>query len=291
MSTFQIITDSTTDLSPALVKEMDVHVIPMLFTIEGKDYHNDPEESELSAHAFYDFLRQGKMSTTAQVNGEMFKDHARPYLEKGQDVLYLAFSSGLSGTCNAACLAAQELQEEYPQRKIIVVDTLAASMGEGLLVYLASKEKAAGKRIEQVAAWVEENRLKLAHWFTVDDLNHLKRGGRVSSAVALVGTMLSIKPVMHVDDNGHLIPVEKVRGRKSSLDALVNHMEATAVNPAAQTVFISHGDCAQDAAYVEQQLRRRLGVKQVYCNAIGPVIGTHSGPGTVALFFLASTRG
>lgn len=290
MSTYQIITDSTTDLSPALIAELDVHVIPMQYTVDGETFQNDPEATQLSFHAFYDRLRAGATAVTSQVSMEQFRRAAQPCLEAGQDVLYIAFSSGLSGTYNTARLTAEDLREEFPERKIIVVDTLAASMGEGLLVWHAVQQKNAGKTIEEVAQWVEENRLKLAMWFTVDDLNHLKRGGRVSGAAALFGTMLSIKPVLHVDDEGHLIPQEKVRGRKQSLEALVAHMEKTATNPAEQVVFISHGDCEDDLQLVVKLVKEKLGVKKVYTNYIGPVIGAHSGPGTVALFFMAEHR-
>lgn len=290
MSDFKIITDSTSDLPSGLVEELELHVIPMLFTVDGKDYLNTPDERQLSSHDFYEMLRAGKTSTTTQINIEVFKEEMRPYLEKGLDVLYLGFSSGLSSTFNSARLAAAELTEDFPDRKIIIVDTLAASMGEGLLVYHAAMKKKQGMSLEETAAFVEENKLHLAHWFTVDDLNHLKRGGRVSGAAALIGTMLNIKPVLHVDDEGHLIPVDKVRGRRNSLAELVSHMEKTALSPGEQTVFISHGDAPEDAQYVEKLVRERFGVKTVYINPIGPVIGTHSGPGTVALFFLASKR-
>ncbi len=290
MSDFKIITDSTSDLPSGLVEELELHVIPMLFTVDGKDYLNTPDERQLYSHDFYEMLRAGKTSTTTQINIEVFKEEMRPYLEKGLDVLYLGFSSGLSSTFNSARLAAAELTEDFPDRKIIIVDTLAASMGEGLLVYHAAMKKKQGMSLEETAAFVEENKLHLAHWFTVDDLNHLKRGGRVSGAAALIGTMLNIKPVLHVDDEGHLIPVDKVRGRRNSLAELVSHMEKTALSPGEQTVFISHGDAPEDAQYVEKLVRERFGVKTVYINPIGPVIGTHSGPGTVALFFLASKR-
>lgn len=290
MNPYKIITDSTTDLSPSMVDALDLHVIPMHFTVDGCDYLNTPDEKQLSSHDFYALLRSGKSSTTAQINGEVFKDELRPYLSQGLDVIYLGFSSGLSGTFNSARLAAEELAEEFPDRKVLSVDTLSASMGEGLLVWHAVQQKRAGLDIDALAAWVEENRLHLAHWFTVDDLNHLKRGGRVSGAAALVGTMLNIKPVLHVDDEGHLIPVSKVRGRRNSLEELVNHMKETAVDPASQTVFISHGDAPQDAEYVAKLVRERLGVTQIFINPIGPVVGTHSGPGTVALFFLATKR-
>ena len=290
MNPYKIITDSTTDLSPSMVDALDLHVIPMHFTVDGCDYLNTPDEKQLSSHDFYELLRSGKSSTTAQINGEVFKDELRPYLSQGLDVIYLGFSSGLSSTFNSARLAAEELAEEFPDRKVLTVDTLSASMGEGLLVWHAVQQKRAGLDIDALAAWVEENRLHLAHWFTVDDLNHLKRGGRVSGAAALVGTMLNIKPVLHVDDEGHLIPVNKVRGRRNSLEELVNHMKETAVDPASQTVFISHGDAPQDAEYVAKLVRERLGVTQIFINPIGPVVGTHSGPGTVALFFLATKR-
>lgn len=290
MSDFKIISDSTTDLSVQLVEEMDVHIIPMLYNVDGKDYSNSPDVSGLDAHEFYDLLRSGKMSTTTQINMETFKEEFRPWLEKGLDILYICFSSGLSSTISSARLAVDDLKEDFPDRRVVVVDSLAASMGEGLLVYHAAMKKREGLSLDELAAWVEENRLHLAHWFTVEDLNHLKRGGRVSGAAALVGTMLNIKPVLHVDDEGHLIPVEKVRGRRSSLDSLVNHMAKTAIDPANQVIFISHGDSPKDAEYVANKVREKFGVETIYINPIGPVIGSHSGPGTVALFFLAEKR-
>ena len=204
--------------------------------------------------------------------------------------LWVPRPSGLSGTCQSALLAREELRRRFPERRLEVFDSLCASMGEGLLVYHAAKLRQEGRDMDQVLAWLKENVLRLCHWFTVDDLNHLKRGGRVSTATALVGTMLGIKPVLHVDNEGHLISVSKVRGRRQSLEALVSRMEETAVNPAEQTVFISHGDCLEDARYVEEQVRQRLGVQEVRVGYIGPVIGAHSGPGTVALFFLGKER-
>lgn len=290
MSDYRILTDSTTDLSPELIREMDVDVIPLYFTVDGQTYQNDPVGKDMSFSAFYDKLRAGAQSSTTQITPERFREIVEPLLQQGTDVLYLAFSSGLSGTYNASRLMFEELAEQYPQRKVVTVDTLAASMGEGLLVYLAAQQKKQGKSLEEVAQWVTDNRLKLSHWFTVDDLNHLKRGGRVSGAAAFFGTMLNIKPVLHVDDEGHLIPMEKVRGRRQSLDALVDHMAKTGIDNAHQTVFISHGDCQADVEYVADQIRSRFGTKDIHINYIGPVIGTHSGPGTVALFFLAENR-
>ena len=290
MGTYRIVTDSTTDLTPELIQELDVQVIPLCYMMGGKTYHNIPGGGEMTDKEFYAKLRAGSMSTTTQVNSEEFLHVFTPLLEAGQDVLYIAFSSGLSGTYQSAVLAREELKQRFPDRRLEVFDSLCASMGEGLLVYHAAKLRQAGKSLDEVLAWLKGNVLNLCHWFTVDDLNHLKRGGRVSTATALVGTMLGIKPVLHVDDEGHLIPVSKVRGRKQSLDALVRRMEDTVLDPGNQMVFISHVDCLEDAQYVERQIREKLGGQQVKLGFIGPVIGAHSGPGTVALFFLGKER-
>lgn len=283
---YKIITDSTTDLTVEMTEALGVHVIPLKFTIDGKTYR----DREMPEKTFYAKLREGKMSSTTQINADEFVRTFEPYLQEGQDVLYIGFSSGLSGTYQSACIARDELADKYPDRTLYVFDSLCASMGEGLIVYLAAKMKENGANIDEVLAWLKANEKHLCHWFTVDDLNHLKRGGRVSAATALVGTMLGIKPVLHVDDEGHLIPVSKVRGRRQSLDALVKKMEETAIEPQNQTVFISHGDCKEDAEYVAQQVKSKLGVKHIEINFIGPVIGAHSGPGTVALFFLGTER-
>ncbi len=289
MAGYQIVTDSTTDITQEMVGALGVRVIPLCYTLEGKT-HPDVPQGGMPITEFYNKLRTGSMSTTAQVNSEEFVEAFTPILEKGQDVLYIAFSSGLSGTCQSALIAKRTLEEQFPQRRVEVFDSLSASMGEGLLVYLAVQQQKAGADLDAVLAWLRENVLHLCHWFTVDDLNHLKRGGRVSAATALVGTMLGIKPVLHVDDEGHLIPVSKVRGRKQSLDELVRKMAETAIDPAGQTVFISHGDCLEDAQYVEKRIREKLGTQDLHINFIGPVIGAHSGPGTVALFFLGQHR-
>ena len=271
MREYKILTDSTTDLSPQLVAQTGVTVLPMTYTIGEKSYRNDPEETDLSSGDFYDMLRGGAMSTTSQINVETFREVAGQMARDGFDVLYVGFSSGLSGTFNSARIAFEDLSAEYPEHKFLAVDSLCASMGEGLLVYHAAQQQKAGRSIEETARWLEENKLHLAHWFTVDDLNHLKRGGRVSGAAAFFGTMLNIKPVLHVDDAGHLIPMEKVRGRKASLDALVAHMEKDAVDPASQTVFISHGDCRADAEYVADLVREKFGTQDIRIHSIGPV--------------------
>ena len=219
-----------------------------------------------------------------------YTDALEPLLQAGKDVLILAFSSGLSTTYNSSRIAVEELSEKYPERKIYTVDTLCASLGQGLLVYLAVKEREKGRSIQEVRDWVEENKLHMCHQFTVDDLHFLKRGGRISATTAVVGSMLQIKPVLHVDNEGHLINIAKARGRQASLKALVDKMEKTAIDPANQVVFISHGDCLEDAQTVEKLVKERFGVKEVYINYVGPVIGAHSGPGTLALFYVGSER-
>ena len=290
MSDFVVLTDSCCDLPPRLAEELEVVVQPLTVEIEGKRYHNYLDGREIAPAEFYAKLRAGAPATTSAVNVGEFTDTMEPLLQQGRDVLVLAFSSALSTTCNSARIAAEDLMQKYPDRKVAVVDTLAASMGQGLLVYLAVQQKRAGKSLEEVRDWVEENKLHLCHWFTVDDLNHLKRGGRVSATTALLGTMLSIKPVLHVDDEGRLINMAKARGRQASLKAVVDKMAETAIDPGQQVVFISHGDCLEDAETVAGMVKERFGVQEVVISYVGPVIGSHSGPGTMALFFLGSRR-
>ena len=290
MSEFVILTDSCADLTAELVEQLDVQVLPLSYNMDGKIVYNYPDNREMDPHEFYDLLRGGKMATTSAVNVAQYTEAMEPYLQAGKDVLILAFSSGLSTTYNSGVIAADDLREKYPERKIYVVDTLCASMGQGLLVYLAAKERAKGKSIEEVRDWAQANKLSVAHQFTVNDLHFLKRGGRVSAATAVVGSMLAIKPMLHVDDEGHLINIAKARGRAASLKGLVDKMEQAAINPAEQTVFISHGDCLEDAQTVADMVKERFGVKEVIINYVGPVIGAHSGPGTVALFYIAKER-
>jgi len=290
MSEYVIVTDSCCDLPPELAEQLGLEVLNLSFEMGGRRYQNYLDGREMAPADFYARLRAGENSVTAAVNVGEFTDRIEPLLQAGKDVLVMAFSSGLSTTYNSAAIAADDLRARYPDRKIYVVDTLCASMGQGLLVWLTAREKAAGRTIEEARDFAEENKLRLCHWFTVDDLNHLKRGGRVSAATALVGTMLSIKPVLHVDDEGHLINMSKARGRQASLKALVDKMEETAIDPAGQTVFISHGDCLQDAETVAAMVKERFGVKEVVISYVGPVIGSHSGPGTMALFFLGTHR-
>ena len=288
MSDFVIVTDSSADLPASLVQELGVEVLPLSFTVQGKTYHNYPDDREMDPKVFYKMLRDGEMATTSAVNVAEYTATLEPLLQAGKDVLVLAFSSGLSTTYQSSVIAVNELSEQYPDRKLFTVDTLSASLGQGLLVWHAVREQRRGQSIEAVRDWVEENKLRLCHWFTVDDLHFLKRGGRISAATAVVGTMLSIKPVLHVDDEGHLISMGKARGRGASLTALVDHMEQTATD--VDTVFISHGDCLADAEKVAADVRNRFGTKDVVINNVGPVIGAHSGPGTLALFFLGTKR-
>ena len=290
VSNFIILTDSSCDLPASMAEQMQIEVLPLTLDLEGDCYKNYLDGREIGFHDFYERAKTAKSMKTSAVNQQQFMDIFEPLLAAGNDILYLGFSSGLSGTYNASVLAANEMREKYPERKIIAVDTLCASLGQGMFVYLCWLQKQAGKTIEEVAAYAESIVPNLCHWFTVDDLMFLKRGGRVSAATAIVGSALSIKPVMHVDDEGHLIKTGVARGRKASIRALVAEMEKSAINPADQHIFISHGDCEDDANYLANLIREKFGVKDITINYVGPVIGAHSGPGTLALFFLGKQR-
>ncbi|MEY8403693.1 DegV family protein [Oscillospiraceae bacterium 44-34] len=290
MSDFVILTDSSADLGADMVRELDVQVLPLGFILDNRTYYNYPDNREMDPHVFYERLRGGDMATTNAVNVAQYTEALEPLLQQGRDVLILAFSSGLSATYNSSRLAVEELSVKYPDRKLYTVDTLCASLGQGLLVWYAAKARERGASIDEVRDWIEDRKLNLCHQFTVDDLHFLKRGGRISAATAVVGSMLHIKPVLHVDDEGHLINIGKARGRQASLKALVDRMEETAIDSGSLTVFISHGDCLEDALTVERMVKERFGVKEVYINYVGPVIGAHSGPGTVALFYVGTNR-
>ena len=290
---FEIVTDSCCNLLEDIIDDFGIHILPLTFMVDGEDevYQSYLKGERTDLKQFYTMMREGKVFKTSLPNLAESEALFRELLGSGRDVLYIAFSSGLSGTYQALSLMAAQLQEEFPERKIHVVDSLAASGGQGLLVWYAVQHARAGESIDQVRDWLEENKLHLAHWFTVDDLMFLFRGGRVSKTAAWAGTLLNIKPVLHVDDEGHLIPMEKVRGRKKSLNALIDHMEKSANKPISdQMVFITHGDCIEDAEYVAAKIKERFGVKDVVINYVDPVIGAHSGPGTMALFFLADKR-
>ena len=288
---FEIVTDSSCNLTENMIDELGVHVLPLVFMSEGKEYRSYLKGEKTDLKQFYTMMREGKVFTTSLPNMADAEALLRGLLESGRDVLYLGFSSALSGTYEAVRLLCTQLAAEFPERTVRAVGTLAASGGQGLLVYHACKHAQAGASLEETARWVEENRLHLAHWFTVDDLMFLLRGGRVSKVSAYMGTMLNIKPVMHVDDEGRLIPVEKVRGRKKAIQGLVKHREETAQKPEAdQPVFITHGDCPEDVEYLCDLIREKFGDVQITVNYVDPVIGAHSGPGTLALFFLAEHR-
>ena len=290
MNNFIILTDSSCDLPASMAAEMQIEVLPLTLDLDGECYKNYLDGREIEFHDFYERAKTAKSMKTSAVNQQQFMDIMEPLVAAGNDVLYLGFSSGLSGTYNASVLAATELNEKYPNSKIITVDTLCASLGQGLFVYLCWKEKQAGKTIDEVAAYAEQIKLNLAHWFTVNDLFFLQRGGRVSATTAIVGTALAIKPVMHVDNEGHLIKVSTARGRKASIRALLSEMEKTGVDISNQHIFISHGDCEEDANYLASLIREKFGVNEITINYVGPVIGAHSGPGTLALFFLGKNR-
>ena len=288
MQNYIILTDSGTDFTEELVKECDVVKIELSIIIEGEDPkpNNTVDNKEL-----YSLLRARKKATTSAINVEDFKNVMRKYLDEGKDILYLGFSSGLSSTYHAGKLACEELSEEYPERRLCAVDTLCASLGQGLLVYHAAKMRLDGKNMDEVKEFAESNKLKLCHWFTVDDLFFLKRGGRVSAATAVLGTVLGIKPIMHVDNNGKLVKVGTVKGRRASIDALCEKAKTSAIDVKNKLVaFISHGDCEEDAKYLAEKVKREAGFKDVIIGYVGSVIGSHSGPGTLALFYLGAER-
>ena len=286
---FKIITDSTADLPKEYLQSNDISCVNLSYIVDGVTYGRG---EELPCHDFYELMRKGNMPTTSQVNPDEAKEEFLKLIDEHKEILCLAFSSGLSGTYNSLRLAAEEVMSEHPECNIIVVDTLCASLGEGLLVYKALQLRNAGKSIKEVAEWVENHKLNLVHMFTVDDLFNLYRGGRVSKTTAIVGTVAGIKPVLHVDDEGHLIAVGKVRGRKKALQALVNHMEEKQGSFADQNdiIFISHGDDWEAAEYVRDLIKERFGIESFLIDYVGPTIGSHAGPGVVALFFLGDVR-
>ena len=287
MANYHILTDSCSDLTPELIAKLNITVVPLNMLFKGEVRMDSVGED---IKEVYQALREGEVTSTSAANPEHWTSFMEPVLARGEDVLILAFSSGLSTTYQSAVIAATDLAEKYPDRKIRVVDTLCASLGEGLLVHYACQKRDQGLELDALADWVESNKLNLCHWFTVDDLMYLKRGGRVSAATALVGTVLKIKPVLHVDNEGHLINVSKVRGRKAAIEMLAKKMEETALPGENDYVMICHGDCLEDAQYLEKLLKEQLGVKEVFIGYTGAVIGSHSGPGTLALFYLGDQR-
>lgn len=283
---YVFITDSNCDLPEEWMKERQIECIRMLFSMDGKEYRGN----DIPPKEFYAMVREGKLPITAQTNQEEFKEIFIPFLEQGKDIIYLCFSSGLSGTYANSELAARDLRDAYPKRKIIMVDSLCASMGEGLLVYKSQLLREQGATIEELANYMINNRLKVGLSFTVDDLMHLHRGGRVSKASAIAGSLLGIKPVLHVDNEGKLVPTGKVRGRKQALTRVVDQLLEWAGDTKDDYFMIGHGDCIEDAEFVIELMKERTGIQNYMLNYIGPVIGTHSGPGTIALFMMVDHR-
>ncbi len=284
---YVITTDSTTDLPDDYIKENNLTVLPVYYSIDGNLYRGTQDQSPKE---FYSIMRSGKMPTTMAVNMNDIRTAFEKHLKQGLDILHIAFSSALSGTYSNTAVIARELLEEYPDRKIIVIDSMGASMGEGLLVHYALEHQKAGESIDEVADWVENNKLHLCHQFTVDDLHCLQRGGRISKSVAVLGTLINVKPVLHVDDTGHLVSLANVRGRKKALISLVNNMEAQYKGYRNDVVFISHGDSIEDAEFVRDLIKDRFGLENFLINNISPAIGSHAGPGTIALFFMGEKR-
>ena len=284
-----IFTDSCCDLPRSFVEENNIQVMHLRVNIQGRDIPDDLGIS-IESKNFYDLIRQGEMPTTSQVNVNTFEDNFRKYIKEGYSIIYIGFSSALSGCVNSARIAKENIEEEISDADITVIDTKSASLGLGLIVYNAVNMLKAGKEKSEIVNWIEDNKLKVNHWFTVNDLYHLKRGGRLSGTVAVVGTILSIKPVMHIDDEGRLIPASKVKGRKKSIKVLKEILVDKIACPEEQTIFISHGDCIEDAEYLKELILNEVKVKEVIINNVGPVIGSHTGPGILALFFMGSNR-
>lgn len=291
MADYVISTDTSCDFPLEYVQEHQLPLVTLFYSIDGVSGSNGcPNAEELKN--FYDKMRAGAQTKTQQASIEDTEQVFREVAQQGKDLLHIAFSSGLSGTANAARLAAENIMEEFPDRKIVVIDSLCASLGQGLLVDYAIRQREQGKTLEETAQWVQEHIQNLCHLFTVEDLKYLQKGGRISKTTALVGTMIGIKPVLHVDEEGKLVPIAKVRGRKASVQALVQKMEENigSFRQQKQTIFISHGDCLEDAKALAQMVKEKFGYDDFLINNVGPTIGSHSGPGTLALFFLGEKR-
>ncbi|MBE6066492.1 MAG: DegV family protein [Clostridium lundense] len=284
-----IVIDSCSDLPRDFVEKNNIPSLGINVVLNGREFVDDFGKT-VTYKEFYDAVREGEMPTTAQVNSETYKEEFLKHVKENKSIIYLAFSSGLSGSINSANIAKSEILEEYENADITIIDTKSASLGEGLIVYYAYDMLKKGCSKEEIVNWVEKNKLKVNHWVIADDLNHLKRGGRISGTQAVVGTLLNIKPVIKVDDEGRLIPVAKVKGRKKALKTLVDKFREKVVNPEEQVIFISHSDCASDAELVKSMILEEFKVKDFIINQIGPGIGSHTGIGTVTLFFMGDSR-
>ncbi|MCK9536634.1 MAG: DegV family protein [Bacilli bacterium] len=290
MSNYVIFTDSCIDLPAELADRLALRVLPLYVTVNNSIYHNYLDERDITFKDFYQFLREHKLSQTSQVNPQEFIDALEPILKDGNDILSISFSSALSGTYQSSVIAKEELLQRYPHRKIITIDSLCASMGQGLLLTYAADLKKQGLSLEELAKWVEKNKTKVCHLFTVGDLNHLKRGGRLSYAKAFIGTLLRIKPLLHVNMKGQLVQTGATRGRSRVLTKMIERMEQTIIEPEGQLIYISHGDCEADALVLKQMIIEKFPIKDVIINYVGPVIGSHSGIDTLALFYLGEDR-
>lgn len=287
---YQIVTDSACNLTEDMIDQFGLEILPLTFMVDGVQHRSYLKGAKTDLRQFYTMMREGKVITTSLPNMQESESTLRAIADAGKDILYIGFSSALSGTFEATDLLLKQIADDYPNQKFISVETFAASGGQGMLVSLACKKAQEGASIDEVADFVRDTRSHLCHWFTVDDLMFLFRGGRVSRTSAWAGTLLNIKPVLHVDDAGALIPMEKVRGRKKSIKALVDHMEKTAIDPAHQTIFITHGDCPEDVEILKNEITERFGITDFVVNYVDPVIGAHSGPGTLALFFVGTEK-
>lgn len=287
---FSIITDSSANLTTKLISEKDVKVVSLSYMIGEKEYLSYIPEKETDYKSFYDLLRAKEHIKTSLVSYERAEKAIKEAFDKGNDVLYISFASSLSGTCAIVARCIEDLKEEYPDRKAVLVDSLCASMGQGLYVCLASDKRSEGATLEETAKYLEDIKMNIVHLFTVDDLFYLKRGGRLSGATAVVGTILGIKPLLHMDNEGKLVSYGKTRGRKNAINELLDRMEKTGIDLEKQTVFVAHADCAEDAEYAANEIKARFNVKSVGINYIDQVIGSHSGPGTLAIFYIGTER-
>ena len=286
MNDYKIITDSTSDLPLDIIKSLDIEVIPMQYVMENKIYYDD----QLNTKEFYDRIRNGILPSTTQINVEEFKRYFSYHLEKNKDLIYIGLSSSFSGMYNNAVMAGKELSLKYPDRKIKIIDSLSASLGQGMLVYWAAKKKLNGSSLDDVAQWVNSNKARLCHWFMVDDLYHLQRGGRISSAHAVLGSMLNFKPLLFIDDQGKLSVSQKIRGRLKTIDAMISKLKLMSPDIENNTLFIAHGDCLEDAEFIANRVCKEFQIQKVVLNHIGPIIGSHTGAGTLGVFFLGDSR-
>lgn len=287
---FELITDTSANLPEEIIEAFGIKIVSLSFYVNSVEYKSYEEGKKTDLSQFYAMMRRKEEVKTSLVSPEAFEDIFEKTAKRGSDILYIGISSALSGTVQSARVAAELIKEKYPERNIVVYDSLAASLGQGLLVYKAAVMKKEGKNMEEIRQMLDDVRLKLCHWFTVDDLFFLSRGGRVSTTTAFMGTLLNIKPVLHVDDEGRLIPVGKVRGRKQSLNYLIDKFRELNINGENSIIAISHGDCLEDAEYVKNELSKTYKFDNIIINCIDPVIGAHSGPGTLALFFVGEHR-